>query len=318
MTLEDALSALAREPLRHIVLLKQLVAYPEHVKVHRVSGAADAATLVALDTSVSAYDRQAYPTAALAAFIASDHPDLTSLLLPHVPRGAGIVFKLASEADLAPVQAHFPVTRRTAFVSFTSGGAIEPDASVRITLAPGDAAFRLFAEQDHDRTWLELLLKGGKAFACVLQHDGETLSACFAFENYGSVWEVGGVVTASAHRRKGLGARVVQTALAEFARRGLAPRYQVEEHNGVDRARPVGRPRSVRDDHPLHVRRLARHACRTLSSKSTIWLRCASSSARSSAHTPDGIGGPLPAAHSSTIWLRTLRLRAISLRHCAP
>ena len=61
MTVEDVVEALAREPLRHIVLLKQLLAYPEHVKVHRVSGAAGAATLVALDTSVSAYDRQAYP-----------------------------------------------------------------------------------------------------------------------------------------------------------------------------------------------------------------------------------------------------------------
>jgi GNAT superfamily N-acetyltransferase len=200
------------------------------------------ATLVTLDTSVSAYDRQAYPTAAVAAFIASDHPDLTSLLLPHVPRGVGIVFKLASKADLVPVEAHFPVTRRTAFVSFTSADAIEPDAGVRITPTPGDAAFRLFAEQDHDRAWLEPLLHNGKAFACVLERDGETPSACFAFENYGPVWEVGGVVTASAHRRKGLGARVVRTALAELARRGLVPRYQVEEHNmpSIVLARSVG------------------------------------------------------------------------------
>jgi GNAT superfamily N-acetyltransferase len=242
VTIEDVIKALAREPLRHIVLLKQLLAYPEHVKAHRVSGAAGEATLVALEASVSVYDRQAYPETALIAFIASDHPDLTSSLLPHVPRGVGIVFKLASEADLAPVQAHFRITRRTAFVSFTSAGAMEPDASVRVASAPGDTAFRLFAEQSHDRAWLEPLLHGDKAFACVLERDGEALSACFVFENYGPVWEVGGVVTASAHRRKGLGVCVVRTALAELARRGLAPRYQVEEHNtaSVALARSVG------------------------------------------------------------------------------
>jgi len=242
VTAADALSALAREPLRHIVLLKQLLAYPEHVKVHRVSGAAGTATLVTLETLVSAYDRQAYPEASVAAFIASDHPELTALLMPHLPRGVGIVFKLASEADLAPVQAHFPVVRRTAFVSFTSAGAIEPDADVLVTTEPGSAAFRLFAEQGHDRDWLEPLLNGGKAFACVLEGHGGTLSACFAFENYGPVWEVGGVVTAPAHRRKGLGARVVRTALAELARRGLVPRYQVEEHNrpSIALARSVG------------------------------------------------------------------------------
>ena len=215
----------------YIVLLKQLLAYPEHAKVHRVSGAAGVATLVVLDTSVSAYDRLAYPKASIAAFIASDHPDLTALLMPRVPRGVGIVFKLASEAHLAPIRAHFPVTRRTAFVSFTSVDAIEPDAGVRVTSVLEDAAFRLFAERDHDRAWLEPLLKKGKVFACVFDRDGETLSACFAFENYGPVWEVGGVVTASAHRRGGLGACVVRTALAELACRGLAPRYQVEEHN---------------------------------------------------------------------------------------
>jgi len=242
VTVEDAIAALAHEPLRHIVPLKQLLAYPEHASIHRVSNARGAATLVALDTSVSAYDRQTYPEASVAAFIASDHPGLTSLLVPHVPRNTGIVFKLASEADLAPVQLHFPLERRTGFVSFTSSGATESDAGVCVTLAPGDAAFRLFAEQDHDRAWLEPLLHGGKAFACVLERGGEALSACFAFENYGLVWEAGGVVTASAHRREGLGGRVVRTALAELARRELAPRYQAEEHNtaSIALARSVG------------------------------------------------------------------------------
>ena len=119
-TVPDVMDALARDPLRHIVLLKQLLAYPEHVKVHRVCGAGGAATLVSLDTSVSPYDRQAYPKAAIAAFISSDHPELTASLMPHVPQRVGIIFKLSSEADLAPVESQFPVTRRTAFVSFTS------------------------------------------------------------------------------------------------------------------------------------------------------------------------------------------------------
>ena len=77
----------------------------------------------------------------------------------------------------------------------------------------------------------EPLLAAGSAFAAVLERDRKGVSACFAFENHGPVWEVGGVVTAPEHRRKGLGARVVRAALAELSRRGLAPRYQVEEHN---------------------------------------------------------------------------------------
>ena len=148
MTVEDAFSALAREPLRHIVLLKQLLAYPEHVKVHRVSGAAGAATLVALDTSVSAYGRQAYPKASVAAFIASDHPDLTSLLMPHVPRGVGIVFKLASEADRAR-PAHFP----------SRGGRRSCRSRRPARSSPTPAS----AERGHDRSWIEPLLHDGQS-----------------------------------------------------------------------------------------------------------------------------------------------------------
>ncbi len=234
-TLQETIDALARAPLRHVVLLKQLLAYPDHVTVHRLADARGAATLVALDTAASAYDRQAYPGAMIAAFIDSDHPDLTAALLTQLPRNACIVFKLSSDADLAPVAARFEVARRTAFISFTASGQVLPAPDVLLTSAPDDAAFDLFETQGHDRAWLAPLLASGKAFACVAGADdeggGETRAACFAFENFGPVWEVGGVVTPPAHRRRGLGARVVRAALGELARRGLAPRYQVEESN---------------------------------------------------------------------------------------
>jgi len=218
-------------PLRNIVLLKHLQAYREHVRVHRVADATGAATLVLLDAAASAYDRETYPRAAVAAFISSEHPALTAALLSHVPRGVGIVFKLSREADLTPVQSQFSVERRTAFVSLTSTGAVEPAADVRITAEPDDATLELFETQGHDWSWLRPRLRSGRAFACVLEGGGDTLSAYIAFEIYGRVWEVGGVVTAPSHRRRGLGARVVRTALAELAGRGLVPRYQVEEHN---------------------------------------------------------------------------------------
>jgi RimJ/RimL family protein N-acetyltransferase len=80
---------------------------------------------------------------------------------------------------------------------------------------------------------LEPRLRNGTAFACALEHGGETPSACFAFENYGPVWEVGGVITAPSHRGRGFGADVVRTVLAELTGRGLTPRYQVETDNAA-------------------------------------------------------------------------------------
>ena len=242
VSVADAIDRLARDPLRNIVALKHLLAYPKHVRVHQVSDARRSAMLVTLDASVSAYDRETYPYARVVAFIVSDHPSLTAALMPHIPGDCGIVFKLSQETDLSPIAAQFPIERRTAFVSFTSAGRYKPDCHAAITQAPSDSAFDLFERQGHHRGWLEPLLIDGKAFACALVRSGEALSACFAFENYGPVWEVGGVVTAASHRRKGLAARVVRTALAELARRGKAPRYQVEETNdaSIRLARSVG------------------------------------------------------------------------------
>jgi GNAT superfamily N-acetyltransferase len=239
---QDVIDELARDPLRHVVLLKHLHAYRDNVTVRRVSSANGAATLVALDTSVSPYDRQTYPKAAMAAFVASDHPELTVSLMSHVPRGGGIVFKLSSETDVAAIEQRFPLTRRRAFVSFTSAGGCAPPPGVHVTSEPSDTAFQLFSIQGYDRAWLDTLLRAGRAFACVAERDGDILSACFAFESFGPVWEIGGVVTPPAHRRQGLGTRVVGAALAQLGERGLVPRYQVEEHNlaSIALARSLG------------------------------------------------------------------------------
>jgi ribosomal protein S18 acetylase RimI-like enzyme len=242
ISIDAAITELARDPLRHVVLLEQLLAYPGHVTAYGVSDRGKSAILLALTTSASAYDRHAYPEVELVAFVSSDHPRLTAALLSCLPTDIGIVFKLAHEADLFPVESKFSVTRRTAFVSFTSGGVADPDPEVRVTRAPDDAAFRMFETQGHDRSWVESMLESGRAFACVREQDGDIASVCLVYENWGPVWEVGGVGTAPAQQRKGFGARVVRTAVAELGKRALKPRYQVEEHNAasIALARSVG------------------------------------------------------------------------------
>lgn len=222
ISIEAAIAELARDPLRHIVLLKQLLAYPDHVKAFRVADTAETAILLALEASASAYDRQTYPEADIVAFISSDRPDLTASLLPCLPREVGIVFKLSHKADLRPVETKFSVTRRTAFVSFTSHGVVEPDADVRVLTTPSDVALRMFETQGHERNWVGPMLASDRAFACVLERGGETASVCLVYENWGPVWEVGGVVTLPKYRRKGCGARVVRTALANSASAGLS------------------------------------------------------------------------------------------------
>jgi len=232
-SLLEVVGRLERQPLRNVVLLKHIEAFREHVSVAQVRDGPDAATLVLLDTTGSAYDRETYPQAAFAALISSDHPRLTRQLLGSVPAERNVVFKLASDDDRDVVGECFPLSRATSFLSFTGDerAALVADEQVPVSMSASDRVLRLFESQGHPRNWLLPLMESGRAFACALEPDGEPRSACLAFENHRQIWEVGGVVTPTAYRGKGFAARVVRTALAELQRRKLVARYQVNEDN---------------------------------------------------------------------------------------
>jgi ribosomal protein S18 acetylase RimI-like enzyme len=114
----------------------------------------------------------------------------------------------------------------------------------------------LYRTQDHRPDWLLPLLANGRAFTCLIGSGDDPVSVCFAFESYGKVWEIGGVVTRPDQRGRGLGARVVGAALDELARRGLLARYQVHEENtaSIRLAEALGMRLLLRLTHYLHER----------------------------------------------------------------
>ena len=230
-TVQDAVYYLERDIFRNIVPLKMLTAFPDAARVHRVRSANGEGVLVLLSATAFEYDRETYPTADLIAIISSDAPGVTRELIQFIPRTEKIVFKLPTDRDLEVIRTHFDLQRTMGFLSFTSDASFSPDPSVQITLEPGDAVFAAFASQGHERAWLEPLLVSGRAFACALERDGLPESVCFAFQNYGAIWEIGGVLSAPESRGRGLARRVVKTALAELGAHGRTPRYQVIEDN---------------------------------------------------------------------------------------
>jgi GNAT superfamily N-acetyltransferase len=248
--------ALEREPLRNIVLLKHLEAFPDHTTVHRVERDGSAATMVLLEVTASAYDARTYPAARYAALITSDGPELTRDLIDAVPRREGIVFKLSSDADRDVVASTFPsLQRTTAVLSFTGGSDFTRDDAVRTTATPSDATFDCFESQKHGRDWLEPLLRSGRAFTCVLGPDAQPHAVCFAFGNYRRIWEIGGVFTSPEARGRGYAARVVRTALAELGVRRLSPRYQVHDDNipSIRLAESIGLTRFLETTHFLYT-----------------------------------------------------------------
>ncbi|MCA0419157.1 MAG: GNAT family N-acetyltransferase [Proteobacteria bacterium] len=253
----EIIERLGTDPLANVVLLKHLQAFPRHTQAIQQRSPAGTATLVLLDTAASDYDRKTYPTAAHAALIRSDDAALTEALLSELPADSGIVFKLCSAADRNVVHRRYPLTRKTSFLSFTSPERTSSREGVTVADSATDAMYALYRMQDHERDWLSPLLASGRAFTCAIGSDEEPLSVCLAFESYGSVWEIGGVVTRPDQRGRGLGSRVVCAALDELARRGLMARYQVHENNAasIRLAEALGMKPLLRLTHYLHEHR---------------------------------------------------------------
>lgn len=251
----ELINDLEREPLRNVVLLKQLAAFPEHTTGYRATNHAGvAAHLVVVDARASSYDRETYPMAARVALISSNDAAMTARVIAVLPRDQGIVFKLASAVDREVVASRFPIERKAAFHSFTADSKFERDESVRVSGQLEDLAIDLLEAQGHSRGWLLPLLRSGRAFVCDLDVGGKLASVCIAFESYGRVWEVGGVVTPEPFRGRGLAGRVVRSALAVLSERGLIARYQVNSanHASLSVARKIGLKHFLALEHHLY------------------------------------------------------------------
>lgn len=251
----DLIGDLEREPLRNVVLLKHLAVFPEHTTGYRAVGqAGTAAYLVILDVEASAYDRRTYPAAASVALVSSNDAAMTARVISSISRDRGIVFKLANAGDREVVASRFPVELRAAFHSFTAESEFERDEEVQTSIDPSDEVIALLELQGHPQHWLLPVLRSGRAFICKIDIGGKLASVCVAFQSYGRVWEVGGVVTPERFRGRGLAGRVVRTALAVLSERALIPRYQVngDNHASLSVARKAGLKHFLTLEHHLY------------------------------------------------------------------
>jgi GNAT superfamily N-acetyltransferase len=218
----QALPYLEQKPLQNITGLKMLYTYPESCTVHALPDG----VLILLEPNAMPYDRETYPDAEKIVLLYSNSSATTRALLPFVPKNQRLIWKIISEAVTREIQQQFNLTREWAFISFTDAKPHTPDSAVRISTSPSKTALEAYAELGHEASWLQDLLAREQAFCCELEG-----SVCFAFANYSSIWEVGGVFTQPEAQRRGLAARVVRSCIAELQRRGLHTRYQVHEDN---------------------------------------------------------------------------------------
>lgn len=223
-------------PLRYLVHLKYMHLYGDSVTSEVIEQGEQMAVLLRYPSGRVVWDATAYPTAEQVLLPAASNTAMAALLLEQM-RDSGLldrsqVIKFCEAETEAAFKAALPLTFARSLTSYTSGvdALYEPDAHVRIEHQPGDAHMVAFIENGYSRE--EVAADFAKGAVLFSLYDGDDLLAhCMTYPNFDNVWEIAGVHTAAAARRKGYARRVVQTALWHVLGAGRIPRYHVEDVN---------------------------------------------------------------------------------------
>ena len=252
-----AITFLKRDPLRNIVPLKMLTAYPDAIETHYHEADDEAAALLLFPTTAFAYDRATYGDLDLVVILAATTQAAATALLPHIPTHKKLIFKVV-DADLRKWLAdHFALQRVTAFLSYTATAVdhFPADPAVVVADQVDERLYPLFAIQTYDAAELKRYFAEGQARTFALYQAAEPVAACFTYQNFENVHEIGGVVTLPAQRRQGYAQKVVTTAVHSLLSRGCLPRYQVHEINrpSIALAEQIGLTPFVTVEHWRHV-----------------------------------------------------------------
>lgn len=223
---------LQRDLLSNVIILKTLAAYSNVMQVHCVVVGTDVGVLVPLLTHASPFDYATYPTADFVVMLAATRPPLVQALLPYIPTGGNLVFKLADPMIRTVIEQAFRLTRLTAYVSYTAhaGQSFTSSAHVRVASHLDERCLTLFAAQGHTRGEVEQAFARPDTLLFTIEQL-DPVAVCFTYQNFASVYEIGGLYTVPEARRQGHARSLVESALHNLSRRQLIPRYAVKETN---------------------------------------------------------------------------------------
>ncbi|MFN8439201.1 MAG: GNAT family N-acetyltransferase [Caldilineaceae bacterium] len=249
------LNFLERDVFKNIVLLKMLHAYGDYMEQHFMQTAEGTGLLLLLPTQVSYYDATTYPQTKYVVLFSTDNLEATQTLFDHIPTDCNLIFKLMDEAVKGKLASIFPLQRVTSFLSYTSRpeSCFVPDPEVHITHTVDEASLTMYESQGHPRATVQRQFADGEAIHFSFYQQEKPVSLCFTYRNYDKVWEIGGVWSDPAQRRKGYARRVVATALHTLTQKQRTPRYQVHETNraSIQLAESLGLIRFVEIEHFL-------------------------------------------------------------------
>lgn len=255
--MQQALTYLLTDPLKHLVHLKYLHHYGEMLTCHHVEGG----VLLSYPTQSVFWDAQTYPTSQHIILLTASNPTAASLLLDyvldHYPLDAPLVIKFGDDWLKTTFARAFRLDFQRALLSYTSppNTYFNPAPDVTISATPDPRCVDLYVTNGYTRDELAGYFAAG-AQSYTIYADDEPICTCIAYPNYENIWEIAALNTVAHARRQGHARRVVQSALHTLTNQGKTPRYAVLETNtaSIQLAESLGLVRFMRFQHYLATR----------------------------------------------------------------
>ncbi len=247
---------LNQDQLRNIVLLKMLATNDQGIEMRYVENGRSAGVLMILPSHHFSYDAQTYPDKDLIVIISADAPDVIEKMIPYLPQDKDLVFKLFTEDAFDTLSAHFELERQRSFISFSCQPDAQfnkqPDVSVLYKL--DDRILPHFVENGYTEKEVRHWFANQQAIGFAIWQGEMAKSVGMAYQNYGNIWEIGGLHTVHSARRGGNAQKIVETSLNILLAEGKIPRYQIHEANIASRylAEKVGLRPFLVTDHYLY------------------------------------------------------------------
>ena len=253
---EKILAYLNTDRLKHLTHLKYLSLYSKVIRQNYSEAGGQIGLLLSYPTQAVSWDRTLYPgTNHVLLPTASDSiaaERLATYAWEQFSTELPVVIKFCDATTKAAFGQAFPLRFADTYLSFSAAPdtAFELPKQVVRSDQLTDSCAALFVSNGYDYADLEAyFIKGAVSFAIYEQNRPQCV--CMVFQNYDTIWEIGGVQTIVSARRKGYARQVVQAALYTLLAQGKIPRYMVSAQNAasVQLAEGLGLQLCLRFEH---------------------------------------------------------------------
>jgi GNAT superfamily N-acetyltransferase len=254
----QAIDYFERDPLSHLVHLKYLTHNPGQFECRYFNIDGSEGALMSGAVSTTLWDQTQYPDLELLLLPSASDERAALHLVKQVPDTfpvltTPILYKFCDPYSKAAFTSAFDLQPARVYISFTTtqdAPVFQRHPGVVVGSILDDERLALYEQNSYTRSEMEQHMEHG-ALTFALYEEDTLVSVCMAYRNFGSVWEIGGVRTLDAARRRGYARQVVETALYELTQRGLVPRYHVEDINtpSITLAQSLGLQECARIEH---------------------------------------------------------------------